>query len=882
MIRLRVFIQRLRGLFFRRRLERDLEEEIRSHLEMQIEENVRRGMSPDAARQAALHKFGGVAHVKEVYRDRLSLPAVETVFQDLAYGLRMLRKSPGWTAVMCATLALGIGLTTAIFSLAYGILLRSLPYPDPDRLVALHNNSSNPAAAGIPRLGACSADWLDWRAQSRLFEEIALTRMVTNFNLTGDGRPERVVGTRTTWNLPQVLGLQPLLGRYFTEEEARRDASVAVLSYGFWERRFARDPAIVGRNIQLNGESFDVIGVMPPDFQYPAKDYELWTPLFITPDEIRTRMVFFYRSVGRLKQGVNLQQAQAEMSAIMQDLERKYPANSRRGVLVEPMLEYAVEQFRTSLYVLLAAVGCLLLIVCMNLGGLLVARAGARTHEFAIRAALGASAGRLRRQTLAEALPLSVVGAAGGVLLAWWLLKMSASWLPSHLTSLVSIRLDGPVTAVALALSVLVVLLAGMLPARLASRVQLARTMQQSARAMTGGITMRNALVTAQIAVTLVLVFAGGLFARSLVEVMKVEPGFSPKGVLTLQLTVPRAKYTSDLYPTDPLIADYYHRLVARVKTIPGVIEAGIVNALPFGAGRMSGGIEFEGKADEGMIGVNINSATPGFFSALGIPLIRGRDFTEHDREGAPAVGIIDEQLARRVLGDEDPLGKRFRFSRGAPTTQWREIVGVVGHIKGDSLETDLRPQAYSPEAQQTLDRGALVVRTSGRPESFASAVVEQIHKENPDQPVYDVRSMEAQLDRSLQSRNLLTGLVTLFGGASLLLACLGLYGVVSYSAVLRLREFAIRTALGARPGDIRRLVLTHAARLWISGTAIGLVAAWPAGRALQNQLYGVGSADAVALALAPSLLLVIALLAGLGPARRAGRVDPAVTLRAD
>jgi predicted permease len=882
MIRLRVFVQRLRGLFFKRRLERELEEEIRAHLEMQIEENVLHGMGQEEARQAALRKFGGVAQVKEVYRDRLTLPAMETAFQDLRYGLRMLRKSPGWTAVMCATLALGIGLTTAIFSLAYGILLRSLPYPDPDRLVALHNNSSNPAAAGIPRLGVCSADWMDWRAQSRSLEDIALTRMVTNFNLTGDGRPERVVGTRTTWNLPQVLGLQPLLGRYFTEEEARRDASVAVLGYGFWERRFARDPAIVGRDIQLNGESFEVIGVMPPDFQYPTSDYTLWTPLFITPDEIRTRMVFFYISVGRLKPGVSLQQAQAEMSAIMQDLERKYPENSRRGVLVEPMLEYAVGEFRTSIYVLLAAVGCLLLIVCINLGGLLVARASARTHEFAIRAALGASTGRLRRQTLAEALPLSAVGGSGGVLLAWWLLKMSSAWLPAGLTSLVSIRLDGRVTVVALALSVLVVLLAGMLPARLASRVQLACTMQQGSRATASGITMRDALVVAQIAVTLVLVFAGVLLARSLVEVMKVNPGFSPQGVLTMQLTVPRAKYTSDLYPTDPLVADYYHRLVARVKTIPGVIEAGIVNALPFGPGRMSGGIEFEGKTDGDRIGVNINSATPGYFSALGIPLIRGRDFTEYDREGALAVGIIDERLARSVFGEENPLGKRFRFSRGGPTTQWREIVGVVGHIKSDSLETDLHPQAYSPEAQQTLDRGALVVRTVGRPETFTSAVVEQIHKENPDQPVYDVRSMEARLDRSLQSRNLLTGLVMLFGGSALLLACLGLYGVVSYGVGLRLREFAIRTALGARPGDVRRLVLSHAAWLWISGTAIGLVASWPAGRALRSQLYGVGSSDAIALLVAPCLLLVIALLAGLGPARRAGRVDPAVTLRAD
>ncbi len=872
---------RLRALLRKSDMERELDEEFRYHVERQAEQNIRLGMSPEEARDAARKAFGGTEQAKERSRDARGVRWAEEWWQDLRYGGRMLRKSPGWTAVMGATLALGIGLTTAVFSLAYGILLRALPYPNPERLVALHNNSSNPAAAGLSRLGASSADWRDWRAQSGLFEDIALTRMVTNFNLTGDGRPERVLGARTTWNLSTVLGLQPLLGRFFTEEEAGRDASVAVLSYGFWERRFARDPAIVGRKLQLNGESFEVIGVMPPDFRYPTNDYELWTPLFITPDEIRSRMVFYYRAVGRLKPGVSLQQAQAEMSTIMQRLERQYPVNSQRGVLVEPLPESTVEQFRTSLYVLLAAVGCLLLIVCVNLGGLLIVRASARTQEFAVRAALGASAARLRRQTLAEALPLSVVGGAGGVVLAWWLLKMSASWLPAQLTSLLSIRLDGPVTAVALALSVLVVLFAGMLPARLASRVQFAGTMQQASRTTAGGSTMRNALVAAQIAITLALVFVGGLLVRSLVEVLKVNPGFSPQGVLTLQLTVPRAKYTTDLYPTDPQVADYYHRLVASVKTITGVIEAGIVNALPFTAGRMSGGVEFEGKSEEG-IGVTINSATPGFFSALGIPLISGRDFTEHDREGAPAVGIIDEQLARRVFCNENPLGKRFRFIRGGPTTHWREIVGVVGHIKGDSLETDLRPQAYSPEAQQTLDRGALVVRTAGRPESFVTAVIEQIHKENPDQPVYDVRSMEARLDRSLQSRNLLTGLVALFGGSALLLACLGLYGVVSFGAGLRLREFAIRTALGAQANDIRRLVLAHAVRLWIWGSAIGLVLAWLAGRALQSQLYGVGSTDAVALAVAPSLLLVIALLAGLGPARRSERVDPAVTLRSE
>jgi predicted permease len=807
-------------------------------------------------------------------------------FDDMRYGLRMLRKSPGWTAVMGATLALGIGLTTAIFSLAYSILLHALPYPDPERLVTLWLTNSAAAAANVSRFNANSANWMDWRAQSELLEDIALTRAGANFNLTGDGPPERVQGARASSNLPQVLGVQPLLGRMFTEEETGRDARVAVLSYGFWERRFARDPAIVGRSIQLNGEAFEVVGVMPPDFRYPTKDLELLAPLFIPPDEIRSQYGFNYRAVGRLKPGVTLQQAQAETSTITRHWAQQYPASNaagQYGVLVESLLDTTVGQFRTILYVLLAAVGCLLLIGCINLGGLLIVRASARTREFAIRAALGASAARLRRQTLAEVLPLSAAGGCGGVLLAWWLLKVLIPWLPPQLPGLESIGLHGPVLAFALVLSVLVVLLAGMLPSRLASRVQLAGAMQQDSRTVAGGSTTRNALVAAQIAVTLVLVFAGGLLVRSLVAVMKVDPGFSAQGVLTMHLAVTRAKY-----PTDPQIVDYYHRLLARVRTIPGVIEAGMVNLLPFSELRLVHPVEFEGKPDEGRVGADGRSVTPGYFSAMGIPLIRGRDFSEQDKEGAPPVAIIDEKMALTVFGNGDPLGKRIRFGVITNSTRWIEIVGVVGHIRNDSLETDPRSQLYwpkaqqRPEAMQAQDRSALVVRTDGRPESFAAAVVEQIHRENPDQPVYDVRSMGDWLDRSLQSRNLLTGLVTLFGGSSLLLACLGLYGVVSYGAVLRLREFAIRTALGAQPGDVRRLVLAHAGRLWVMGSVIGLVAAWPAGRALQSLLYGVGNTDAVALAVAVSLLLVTALMSGLGPARRAGRVDPAVTLRGD
>jgi predicted permease len=873
----------------RQKREKELEEEIQSHLQMAIRDRMERGESAEEAESAARREFGNVGLIKETTRGMWGWTGMMLLFDDMRYGLRMLRKSPGWTAVMCAVLALGIGLTTAIFSLAYGILLRALPYSDPGRIMALYLTNTTAIAAGYPRFSVNALNWVEWRAQSRLFEDIAITKAV-NFNLTGDGRPERLQGARASWNLPRTLSVQPVLGRSFTEEEALQNARVAVLSYGLWNRRFARDPAVVGRKILLNDESFEVIGVMPPNFRYPTGDLDLLAPLFIPPEEIRSFSHFYYRAVGRLKPGVNLQQAQAELSAITERLAERRPLAQRGdlgagkdGAWVESLLDSYVGQFRITLYVLLAAAGCLLLICCVNLGGLLIVRANARTREFAVRAALGASVARLRVQTLAEGLPLSLAGAGAGALLAWLLLKILVKRLPLQLPVLETIGLHAPALAFALTLSVLVTLLAGMLPARLASRVRLALTMQQGSRSIVGGGSVRNALVAAQIAVTLALVFAGGLLAASLVAVMRVNPGFSPQGVLTLSLPTSRAKYTDEAQ-----VANYYQRLATLVKTIPGVIEAGVASRMPFGGGYPGGPVVFEGMPEKTASG-EFCSVTPGYFSAMGIPLTHGRDFTEHDKEGAPPVVIIDEQLARNAFGDEDPLGKRIKFAVITDKTPWIEIVGVAGHVRSVSLEADPRLQLYwpkaqpRPETQRLLEgQGTLVVRTAGRPDSFTSAVVEQIQRENPDQPAHDVRSMQDRLDQSLQPRNLMTGLVALFGGSALLLACLGLYGVVSYGAGLRLREFAIRTALGARAADIRRIVLAHALRLWIWGAGAGMILAWMAGRALKTQLYKVGSADAVALVFAPALLLVIALLAGLGPARRAGRVDPAVTLRGD
>src|SRR6266404_4521502 len=462
----------IRSWRFRKQEENDLSEELQSHMQIEERQRVEAGEGPDDAALAARRVFGNAARIQEDVRETWGWSAIERSFEDLRYGLRMLRKTPAWTSVICATLALGIGLSTVIFSVVYSVLLQPLPYPDADRIMALWPSARKP---GYSRFNVNAALWLHWRKDSTLFEDIALTRPIANFNLTGDGVPERLQGARTSFNLPMVLAVSPLMGRIFTEEEQRRDARVAILSHGFWKRRFASDPEILGRKIQLNGESFEVIGVMPPEYRYPSADFELWTPLYIPPDEIRDGFNYQYIAVGRLKRGVSVGQAQSEISAIMQRLSQEYPVSygtgeNSVGALVEPLAQSDALQVRSTLQVLLAAVACLLLIGCMNLAVLLIARAGARAREMAVRVALGATSGRLRRQLLAEVIPLSVAGTAGGLLLAWWMLKALLPYLPANMPRVTSIALYGPVVAFAVGASFLVVLLASLLPGRIAAR----------------------------------------------------------------------------------------------------------------------------------------------------------------------------------------------------------------------------------------------------------------------------------------------------------------------------------------------------------------------------------------------------------------------------
>jgi len=868
---------RLRWWLRREHEERELEEEIRSHLAIDARERAVRGDSSDDANLAAKRSFGNISRIREETRESWGWMEVERLAGDFRHGLRMLRKAPLWTAVVVATLALGIGLSTAIFGVVYGVVLKPLPYPQADRLMAIWNSA--PVAA-YQRYNVNGVNWLTWREHSRSFEDIALARLIANYNLTGIGEPERLQAARTSANLFQILEVPPMMGRTYTEDEQKSAANVAVLSYWLWKRRFGGDAKILGRKISLNGDGFEVIGVMPADFEYPSAQFDLWTPLYLPPDELQPGVNNNYVAIGRLKPGVTVPQAQADMTAIMRQFASEHPkTNLLAGgrfvdALVEPLLISNTLQIRSALWALLAAVGCLLLIGCLNLGILLIARASSREKELAVRAALGAGAGRLRRQMLAEIVPLSLAGATGGIALAWLLLRVFAPLFPAQIPRIDSAGLNPTVLAFATGVSLLVVLIASLLPAGVAGRFRITGTMHQDSRSVTGGTKARSILVIAQVTVTIVLLFAGALFARSLASVLRVNPGFSTDGVLSMHLTVARAKY-----PKDEQVSAYYDRIADRVRALPGVLAAGFVNRLPLSGIDQTGPVEFESELGK-FVDTDWRSATPGYFEAAGIPLKRGRLFNSFDTPGSPPVAVIDEQLAREVFGAADPIGMRVRIPFA--DSPWTEIVGVAGHILNATPERDVRPQIYWPESQRTQDRGALVVRTLGRPESLAGAVVGAIRMENPDQPVYDVRTMEEWMSRTLATRNLITWLVAFFGGASLILACLGLYGVISYSAGVRTREFGIRMALGASVAHVRRLVLGQAGKLVLAGCIAGIALAVPVGKALQSLLYGVTPFDAAALLIAPALLIAVALLAGAGPARRATKTDPASALRAE
>ena len=792
---------------------------------------------------------------------------------NLRLGARSLLKQPTFTAAVLFTLALGIGGTTAMFSVVYGVLLRPLPFGDPDRIVRLWT-------AWKPSLGrgaVSSANARDWRAQNRVFEDIAIIRN-GNYGLTGSGEPERLQGARVWASFFPILRVTPLLGRTFTAtEEQFGHENVVVLSHGLWVRRFGADPSIVGRTIPLNGVPMTVIGVMKPDFQFPSRDYQLWVPLTIPVDEFQYRTAGSYSAIARLKPGVTIEQARRDMDVVSANLARQYRENAALEVGMAPLLDDMVGGARRPLLILLGAVGVLLLIGCANIANLLLARGVARRRELAVRTALGASRRRLIEQSVTELAPLFALGALFGLLTAALLIRGVMPLLPADMPRVEGIGINIPVLAFTTAIVIVVAVLVTMWPAIVAARRGMTATIAELSRGSTAAprlVRAGDVLVVGQIATTLLLLVGAIVLVRSLLVVRRVDAGFNPDHVLSVHLAVPRTKY-----PLDSDVAALYTRVLDRVQALPGVLAVGMVNRLPLGGGNQTGGIQIDGVKVDDAPSVQTRTVTPDYFRALEIPIKEGRSFTAADRADAPLAVVIDERLARAVWPRTSPIGHRLRETADG---RWGTIVGVVGHIRHTALEEDSSPQVYWNYTQRGQDRMAIVVKTAGDPAALTRSVGMAVRSADADQPIYDARPFDEVVDRSLGHRWLQTVLLGIFAGVALVLASIGAYGVIAYGVGQRLREYGVRMALGARRQDVVAMVLRRGGTLFVLGALAGLALAGMSVRVLSTLVYGVGPRDALSFVLATLALFVVSMVACYLPARRAARVDPSIALRSE
>jgi putative ABC transport system permease protein len=882
---LRAWFLRLADLFRSERREQDFAEEIESHLLMHIESNIRAGMSPAQARREAVLKLGGVPQTRELYRARAGLPAVESLGQDFRYALRGFRKSPGFSLVAVATLALGIGANTSIFSVVKSVLLQPLPFPEPHQLVQVQSLIRTTDEAG----GTSYPDFVDWQRRGRLFQGMAACNR-RNFAVAGSEGAERLRGAMVTAGLLPLLGVPPQLGRWFTPAEERPGAAAGkdavILSHRLWAQRYGADPGIIGRTIDLDQTSFTVVGVMPPGFTFPIEETtDLWVTVAADargePGQtmLAQRGVHYLETIARMKPGISLSQARAEMSAIVQGLNGQYP-DEARGVRVLDLQEAMVGEVRTGLVVLQGAVGCMLLIACANLAGLLLSRAMSRRREMAIRAALGAGRRRMWQQLAVENLSLCALGGGLAVALAHWAVPFLVGLAPQDIPRLNEVALDTTVLAFSAGTSALVMLLLGLTPLAQLSRLSLMEGVK-GGRTQTEGpesLRLRNLLVGGQMALAVALLACAGLLLQSLGRLVRVNPGFDPESIVTFRVDLP------DSYPGDRQVR-FYNRLVAQLQTAPGVLSASAVLAPPLSGRTIGVTFDVEGRnlpeAERPRSGFNI--VQPDYFRTLKIPFRSGRDFTARDDLKLEPVAIVNETLARRIFGSRDPVGRSIRPSigNGYEAEPMRQIVGVVGDVRAGNLRTDPQPEIYVPLAQcPGLGTMTAAIRSGRDTQSVVAAARAAVAQLDRNIPIFEVRTLHQAVAGSLAQPRFTALLSGLFASVSLLLAGLGLYGVVSYSATRRKPEIGIRLALGAQPHDVVRSVVTPGARLVAIGAAAGVGAALALTRFLGAQLYGVGGRDPLTFFGAVALLALVALAACWFPARRALRVEPITTLR--
>lgn len=862
--------------------EEDLERELRSDLELEAEEQQEQGLSPEQARYAAKRAFGNTTFVKEQVREMWGWASMEQLAQDIRFSLRTLRKSPGFVLFAVLALALGLGANAAIFSVVDAVLLRPLPFRSADRLVELWEDASH---VGFPLAPLAPANFVDWKQRNHAFEDMAALKGDL-YALTGNGTPEQLEGSPVTANLFPLLGVSPILGRNFSAEEDRPGgARVVLISYGLWQRRFAGDPSIVGREIWLSNQKYQVIGVMPRGITFPEKS-EIWLPLALGPREWALRDDHYLRVFARLRHGVTLAQAQREMAGLAAQLAQEYPkTNTKLGAMVVSLRDQLVGNLKLALWAVAAGVGCVLLIACANLAGLLLARAGAREREFAVRTALGAGRARLIRQTLIESLLLAGIGAASGISIAVFTLPFLCHLVPAALTAWSEPRIDPRLFGFLLFISVLAAVLFGTLPALVLSRANLSTSLQQGGRVATGGSTRtRKMLIVSEVALAVVLLVGAGLLTRTLWALAHVPLGFRPEGVITLRTSLPGS--SDSPYGSFRARSQFYKRVLDRVTTIPGVISAGYTTFLPLTNAGGTSPFKVEGAAlpPPGQSNdANHRVISADYLQTIGVRLRAGRFFRDSDGSEAPPVAIINESMARQYWPGRNPLGRRFQLDR-VPGT-WITIVGIVDDVRQMGLDVNGRAEMYFPYTQPAGIQGYLTprdlaVRVKGDPMVYAKALAAAVWEVDRNQPIADVMPMEELIADKLLSREVAVKLIAAFAGLALLLAALGLYGLLAYTVWQRRREIGVRMALGARPQQVSIAVLTEGLKLVGAGLILGLVGSSFVMRALKALLYGITATDPWALGGSVLVLLMVGLIASYLPAHRAAAIDPMTALR--
>jgi putative ABC transport system permease protein len=806
---------------------------------------------------------------------------MDSFLQDLRYALRRITKNPGFTIVSVLTLALGIGANSAIFSVVNGVLLKPLPFKDPASLVALYHLSEGQRAT------MSGPNFTDMR---RLSTTLADAAAISEYRtiLTGQGDPVRLNAADVSAGFFNVLGVQPALGRTFRSEENETGrTNVAILADGLWRQQFGGDPQVVGKNIILDGVSRQVVGVMPPGFAYPA-DRVLWTPIEHTPGFLsEQRAAWYLTGIGRAKPRVAIPNVAAEIDAIGKQLARQYPdANEALDFQAVPLHEAMVGDIRTAVLVLLGAVGFVLLIACANVANLLLARAAARETEMAVRTALGAGRGRLVRQLLTESVILSVVGAGFGLLIAVWSVELLVTLQPQGIPRLNDVRVDAAVIGFSGGLAVLTGLIFGLVPAFQSTRMRLASTLKEGGRSAPtsrGGTRMRGALVIAEMALAVMLLTGAGLLIRSFVKLAAVDPGFHVEQALTFELSLPDSRYEREAQQVA-----FFEQLIPRLRSVPGVRDVGAVLSLPLSGSSLVLSFAVSGRppvppAQQPVMHVRV--ATPDYFKTIGIPLERGRMFTDLDREGTQPVVLLTKAAVREFFPNEDPIGKKITlgWGRGPGTPRaGGEVVGVIGDVKDAGLNEADPPLLYLPYRQWPVQAMSVVVKTSVPPASITDVVRREVYSVDPSIPISNLRTLEQIVARSISQPRFYMTLLAVFAGVALLLAAIGIFGVLSYAVAQRTREIGIRMALGARERTVVGLVVRHAMILATAGVLIGVGAAFFLSRTLSTLLYDTTPRDPVTFASVAGLLLFVALFASYVPARRATRVDPIVALRTE